>query len=140
MLNEEKVRYMVELAIFEKNKGREMFSINRYFKGDYVSGQLFRSFFGYTFSYLLVLLLWVLYRLEDLLGSLSFEELTELGKKWGLWYLGGLAVYLFITWLVYARRYDYASRVQIMYSAKLKHLLKRYDKPDKVNHKGGRTV
>ena len=55
MLNEEKVRYMAELAIFEKNKGREMFSINRYFKGDYVSGQLFRSFFGYTFSYLLVL-------------------------------------------------------------------------------------
>ena len=80
MLNEEKVRYMAELAIFEKNKGKEMFSINRYFKGDYVSGQLFRSFFGYTFSYLLVLLLWVLYRLEDLLGSLSFEELTELGN------------------------------------------------------------
>ena len=50
MLNEDKVRYMTELAIFEKNKGREMFSINRYFKGDYISGQLFRSFFAYTFT------------------------------------------------------------------------------------------
>ena len=83
MLNEDKVRYMTELAIFEKNKGREMFSINRYFKGDYISGQLFRSFFAYTFSYLLVMLLWVLYRLEDLLGAIAFKELTALGKKWG---------------------------------------------------------
>ena len=140
MLNEDQVRYMTELAIFEKNKGREMFSINRYFKGDYISGQLFRSFFAYTFSYLLVMLLWVLYRLEDLLGAISFEELTALGKKWGFWYLAGLAAYLLITRTVYARRYDYASRVQIMYSAKLKHLVKRYDRQEKGTHKGGKTV
>ncbi len=32
MLNEEKVRYMTGLAIFEKNEGRKIFPINRYFK------------------------------------------------------------------------------------------------------------
>lgn len=58
MLNEEKVRYMTGLAIFEKNEGRKIFPINRYFKKDYVGGQMFRSFFGYTFCYLLMLLLW----------------------------------------------------------------------------------
>ena len=36
MLNEEKVRYMTELAIFEKNEGKKIFPINRYFKKDYV--------------------------------------------------------------------------------------------------------
>ena len=46
MLNEEKVRYMTGLAIFEKNEGRKIFPINRYFKKDYVGGQMFRSFFG----------------------------------------------------------------------------------------------
>ena len=56
MLNEEKVRYMTGLAIFEKNEGRKIFPINRYFKKDYVGGQMFRSFFGYTFCYLLMLL------------------------------------------------------------------------------------
>lgn len=44
MLNEEKVRYMTGLAIFEKNEGRKIFPINRYFKKDYVGGQMFRSF------------------------------------------------------------------------------------------------
>ena len=42
MLNEEKVKYMTELAIFEKNEGKKIFPINRYFKKDYVGGQMFR--------------------------------------------------------------------------------------------------
>lgn len=140
MLNEEKVRYMAELAMFEKKEGRDLFSINRYFKGDYISGQLFRSFFGYTFSYLMILLLWVLYKLEDLLQAMSFEEITGLVKLWGIYYLGGLACYLLITWMVYAKRYDRAFRVQIMYGAKLKHLVKRFGKTERVNHKGGRSL
>lgn len=140
MLNEEKVRYMAELAMFEKKEGKDLFSINRYFKGDYISGQLFRSFFGYTCSYLMVLLLWVLYKLEALLQAIVFEELARLAKLWGMYYLGGLALYLLVTWVIYARRYDRAARVQIMYGAKLKHLVKRYGKTEKVNHKGGRSV
>ena len=48
MLNEEKIRYMTELAIFEKNEGRKIFPVNRFFRSDYVGGQMFRGFFGYT--------------------------------------------------------------------------------------------
>ena len=51
MLNEEKVGAMTELAIFEKNEGRKIFPINRYFKRDYVGGQMFRSFFGYSVTF-----------------------------------------------------------------------------------------
>ena len=56
MLNEEKIRYMTELAIFEKNEGRKIFPVNRFFRSDYVGGQMFRGFFGYTFSFLLIVL------------------------------------------------------------------------------------
>lgn len=122
MLNEEKVRYMTGLAIFEKNEGRKIFPINRYFKKDYVGGQMFRSFFGYTFCYLLMLLLWVLYKLDVLLGGMSIEELLECGRNWGILYVGGLVFYLFVTWIVYSRRYDYASRSQTMYASRLRHL------------------
>ena len=37
MLNEEKIRYMTELAIFEKNEGRKIFPVNRFFRSDYVA-------------------------------------------------------------------------------------------------------
>lgn len=142
MLNEEKVGAMTELAIFEKHEGRKIFPINRYFKRDYVGGQMFCSFFGYTFCYLLVLLMWVLYKLEELINDMPLEEMLEWAVKWGKSYIVGLVAYLLITWIVYARRYDTAARAQLMYVSKLKHLLKRYekDKPDRTrDNRGGRV-
>ena len=74
-------------------------------------------------------------------GGVTLEELLAMGKRWGLIYAAGLAVYLFITWRVYGLRYDYASRAQTMYASRLKHLLNRYgrEKPEKTKeNRGGR--
>lgn len=142
MLNEEKVRYMTQLAIFEKNQGKKIFPINRYFKKDYVGGQMFRSFFGYTFCYLLVLLMWVIYKLDKLLNDMSIDEILDAGERWGVIYGAGLVIYLLITWIVYSRRYDHAARSQSMYVSKLKHLMKRYekDKSERMrDNRGGRA-
>lgn len=142
MLNEEKVRYMTRLAIYEKNEGKKIFPINRYFKKDYVGGQMFRSFFGYTFCYLLVLLMWVLFKLDELLNDMSIDDILCAGERWGIVYVAGLVVYLFTTWLVYSRRYDYAARSQTMYASKLKHLVNRFEK-DRTermrDNRGGRA-
>ena len=142
MLNEEKVRYMTQLAIFEKRMGKKIFPINRYFKKDYVGGQMFRSFFGYTFCYLLFLLMWVLYKLDELLNEMSIDEILDAAKKWGVIYAAGLVLYLIVTWIVYSKRYDYAARSQTMYTSKLKHLMRRYEKerPErKRDNRGGRA-
>ena len=142
MLNEEKVRYMTQLAIFEKRVGKKIFPINRYLKKDYVGGQMFRSFFGYTFCYLLFLLMWVLYKLDELLNEMSIDEILDAAKKWGVIYAAGLVLYLIVTWIVYSKRYDYAARSQTMYTSKLKHLMRRYEKerPErKRDNRGGRA-
>ena len=142
MLNEEKVRYMTQLAIFEKRVGKKIFPINRYFKKDYVGGQMFRSFFGYTFCYLLFLLMWVLYKLDELLNEMSIDEILDAAKKWGVIYAAGLVLYLNVNWIVYSKRYDYAARSQTMYTSKLKHLVRRYEKerPErKRDNRGGRA-
>lgn len=138
MLNEEKVRYMTDLAIFEKNKGRKIFPVNRYFKRDYVGRQMFRSFFGFTFSFLLLFFLWVLYKLDVILGSAALDEVAGWLKGWGIAYVAGLLLYLFITWRVYSDRYDYASRSQTMYTARLRHLAKKYEKEKKEQTKEDR--
>ena len=141
MLNEEKVRDMTKLAIFEKNEGRKIFPINCYFKGDYVGGHMFRSFFGYTFCFLLVFSLRILYRLDEILGGISVEEILAWAKRAGAVYLLGLAVYLIITFWVCSVRYDRAARSQNRYASRLKHLVKKYgkDKPErKGNNRGGR--
>ena len=141
MLSEEKIKIMTNLAMFEKKEGNRIFPVNRYFKSDYISSKLLRSFFSYTLSFLLGIVLWVLCDIEKWLNVMWIESLIELGMKVGAIYLAGLVVYLIISLCIYARRYDYASRGMKVYMAKLERLDKRYEGNSRpgTRTKGGRT-
>ena len=141
MLSEEKIKIMTNLAMFEKKEGNRIFPVHRYFKSDYISSKLLRSFFSYTLSFLLGIVLWVLCDIEKWLNVMWIESLIELGMKVGAIYLAGLVVYLIISLCIYARRYDYASRGMKVYMAKLKRLDKRYEGNSRpgTRTKGGRT-
>ena len=71
MLNEEKIRQMTELALLKKSKGEQMFEIDNYFKEDYVGKHMLRSFFVYTVCFALVVVLAILYNLENLMSSMN---------------------------------------------------------------------
>lgn len=127
MLNEDKLKLMTGIAMFEKREGKAIFPANRYFKNDYISSRMLRSFFSYSFCYLLCLLVWVLYSMERILNTINLEEAAGLARTALLLYGAGLAVYLLITFLVYRKRYEYARRGMKVYVAKLKRLEKRYE-------------
>ena len=44
MLNEEKIRLMTNMAMFEKKNGKAMNSGKNYFKSDYISRNMIRGF------------------------------------------------------------------------------------------------
>ena len=84
MLNEEKIRLMTNMAMFEKKNGKAMNSGKNYFKSDYISRNMIRGFFSYTISCAAILCIWLIYSMD-------------------------------------------ASKNIRLYTAKLKHLDKRYD-------------
>ena len=127
MLNEEKIKLMTGIAMYEKKAEKDIFPINRYFKGDYIGAHMLRSFVSYTFSCLLIFLLWFLYSIEDILDTLDLEALADTAKHMGVYYLLGLNLYLFITYRVYSVRYDTAGKSMKVYQAKLRRLEKRYE-------------
>lgn len=127
MLNEDKIRLMNEIAMFEKRGRKNIFPANRYFRWDYISSRMLRSFFFYTFSYILCTLLWGLYHMEQLLGTLDLDDMIGLGMKAAAAYAAGLIFYLVVTVWVYRKRYEYARRGMKVYVAKLKRLEKRYE-------------
>ena len=90
MLNEEKIKLMTGIAMYEKKAEKDIFPINRYFKGDYIGAHMLRSFVSYTFSCLLIFLLWFLYSIEDILDTLDLEALADTAKHMGVYYLLGL--------------------------------------------------
>lgn len=132
MLNEEKIKLMTGIAMFEKKEGKKIFPLSCYFKSDYIGRHLFRAFFGYTLCFIMGVTLWTLYHLETLLDSISVELFLSMGRRFGLIYLLGLLLYLLITALVCQKRYDYASGGMRVYIAKLKRLEKRYEYQNKV--------
>lgn len=84
MLNEEKIRIMTGIAMFEKKAGRDILPASRYFKSDYVGGRMIRSFIFYTFSSMLCLALWVLYQMEDIMSTMDVTGAPGVGKACGL--------------------------------------------------------
>lgn len=141
MLSEDKIRLMTGIAMFEKREGKHIFPVNRYFRSDYVSRHMFRSFFSYTVSYLLCAGVWCVYNMERILNAMDIDGFLDLGKRAGFLYVAGLAVYLLITCLIYRKRYEYARRGMNVYVAKLKRLEKRYEfqnRTRELSKEGGR--
>lgn len=141
MLNEEKIKLMTNISMFEKREGKRIFPINRYFRGDYVSSHILRSFLGYTLCWMLGAVIWGLYHVEALLSNVLLDNVWEILRMSGSWYVIGLAAYLIITFVVYSKRYHYANRGIKVYVSKLKRLDKRYEfqhKTKEVVREGGK--
>lgn len=127
MLNEEKIRLMTGIAMFEKKAEKESFPVNRYFKSDYVGSHMIRFFISYTITCILCFTLWLLYQFEDILNTMDIEVLISWGRTIGIYYAAGLVIYLLITHRVYSRRYDAALKNMKIYQAKLRRLERRYE-------------
>ena len=139
MLNEEKIKLMTSIGMFEKREGKRVFLVNRFFRSDYIGRYMLKSFLGFTFCWALGTALVVLYRAQSLLENLDFNELREFGGSYVTAYGMCLAAYLLLTMIVYWRRYEYAKRGMKVYVAKLKRLEKRYEIQGKMGH-GGKRV
>ena len=135
MLNEEKIRQMTELALLKKRKGEQMFEIDNYFKEDYVGKQMLKSFFVYTFCFILIIVLAVLYNLEDLLISVNTVGMYSF--FYIVIYILGLIAFEMITYRFFSKKYDEAQRSLKMYNDRLNYFEKKFDNKDKLQNNGG---
>ena len=135
MLNEEKIRQMTELALLKKKKGEQMFEIDNYFKEDYVGKQMLKSFFVYTFCFILIIVLAVLYNLEDLVISVNTVGMYSV--FYIVIYILGLIAFEMITYRFFSKKYDEAQRSLKMYNDRLNYFEKKFDNKDKLQNNGG---
>lgn len=136
MLNEEKIRLMTGIAMYEKKAEKDVFPVTRYFKSDYVGSHMIRSFLIYTFLCVCLAGVWLLYQIEDILNTMDISVLLESAKYIAVLYAAGLVLYLLITFIVYIKRYNRASKSLKVYQAKLRRLEKKYNS-QAVQKQGG---
>lgn len=136
VLNEDKIKLMANISMFEKHEGKHISLVNRYFKSDYISRNLLKAFFGYTFCWALGFLLVILYKAEDIFASMDFVALQDQATRYATIYGVGLACYLLIALIVSIRRYHYGLKEQKMYIARLRRLEKRYEFQNRTKELG----
>ena len=106
VLNENKVKMMTKMAIYEKNEGKKMLRTAKYFKGDYVSLAVLKSTIATTFAFIIVALMVVLCNTESIIRQINSMDYAALGKKIIVYYVLALIVYAVISGIYSAYQYD----------------------------------
>ena len=79
MVNEEKVKIMNRLAMYEHGEGRKYLPVSRYYRSDYIGLALIRNFFLVTIGYVLGLAGVAAYFSEYLMDNVNKINLVEVG-------------------------------------------------------------
>lgn len=102
MINEEKVKIMTKLAMYEQGKGRKYLPVSRYYRSDYIGLALIKNFFLVTIGYVLIVAAVAVYFGEYLLENIHKMNLVALGAYIIIGYLVVLIVYSVLTYIQYS--------------------------------------
>lgn len=132
MINEERVRELYQMAVYDTYEDKECRPMGQYYIWDYVGKELVKSFFSGTIAFLLLVVLW---GIGDVTGAVAFVnsmDLTNLVIRFILLYVGFMAVYLLATVFVYTIRYAKGRKELRKYVGHLKKIRKMYHREDKL--------
>ena len=128
MINEERIRLMTKACIYEQQEKRKSLHIVSYYRKDYVGLHMIMAWIFATILVGLAGLLTLAYLTEQTTSVfLNFSNLTVLFIILGTAYLLVVAVYMAISYICYAQRYDQAKENCRRYQAYMKKLNRLYE-------------
>ena len=128
MLNEERVKLMVQLASYEQKEGKEDFKVSSYYKKDYVSFHRLATMIWTTIGYgMIVGLLGVIY-MDQILEGLTLAKAIILLIAILAVYLVVMIVYWLASGRFYHKKHSEARARVKKYSHNLLVLNKLYEK------------
>ncbi|MDO5294680.1 MAG: hypothetical protein Q4F05_18240 [bacterium] len=131
MLNNDKIRVMTKLAIYEKKSGKEDIKLSQYFKKDYIRLQILNTVVFSTIAYFLILLLVGIYQSEYLIAKAVKLNYQTLGMYILGVYIMVLVVSILCTVIGYTLKFEASRRKLAGYNKGLKYLSKIYETEEK---------
>jgi hypothetical protein len=137
MINEEKVKVMTKLAMYEQGEGRKYLPVSKYYRSDYIGLALIKNFFLVTFGYILALAGIAAYFSEYLMDNIHKMDLISIGS----WILIGYGIVLLFfslfTYIQYTVKYHSAKKSVKKYYAELTKLEKIYGREERKSSARG---
>lgn len=130
MLSKKKIKIMFQLALYEKGKGKQDLKNTHYYKNDFIRLNILKSIICMSIGYIMILALVVIYNLEYMIiNAVNLPYKTMAYTAFGV-YILLIALYIFITILVYSLKYDKSRKEVQKYFNYLKYLNKYYQDDD----------
>lgn len=130
MLNNDKIRLMTKLALYEQKEGKKNIAGGKYYRSDYVSLAMINSAIIATLAYILILGSIVLVNIETVLSVMTAFDMLELGRIVVVAYIIYMLIYLTITYIISRLRYDNIKSELKNYDNNLKELYTIYKKEE----------
>ena len=126
MLDNNKIKLMTKIAIYEKNEGQEDISMSKYYKMDFLRYHAIKTIVSVTVAYLLVLLVIAFYKSEYLIQEAVKLDYKVIGSKVLGIYIILLTIYVFGTIVGYSFKFDSSRKRLFKYRKNLKKLRQYY--------------
>ena len=131
MLNEEKIKIMNKLAMYEQGEGKKYLPVSRYYRRDYIGLALIKNFFLVTIGYCLILAGIAAYFGEYLVDNIHKMDLVAVGRNAVIGYVVVLVVFSVATYIQYSVKYHKAKKSVKEYYQELTQLNKIYSREEK---------
>lgn len=132
MINEERVKQLYKLAIYEKNEEKKHRDAGLYYRKEYVMKEIIKSFFTGTFAYALLILIWGVSSWGYIIDKINSYKVAEIVIPAILFYIGFMGVYLFVTFVIYVSRYARSAKKVAEYKKDLKTMHQMYEREEKL--------
>ena len=128
MINEERVRELYQMAVYDENEDKKCHPMGEYYIWDYAGKEIVKSFFSGTIAFGLLVALWVI---GDMTAAIAFVNSADLIRL-VLIYVGFMAIYLLVTVFIYSIRYAEGRKQLRKYAGHLKKVRRMYHREDKL--------
>lgn len=128
MLNENKVKVMTRMAMYENGQGAEDKKINMYYKRDYVSFKTLVSVIWMTIGYAMIVALGACIFFDEILKHISVDFLIAFIVAIVALYLAILLLYVIGASQFYKKKYTDARRRLKKFNHHLTRLNRMYEK------------
>lgn len=141
LVNEEKVRMMTKLAIYESGKGKQELKLAKYYKSDYIKYSVLKTIVSTAVCYWLAIGLYVLVNLQKLIDNLTNMDYMAVLYKLIVGFVAVVLVYALFARIYYDKKYEAARPNIVIYNHFLKKMTEYYqagvdDTPKNVKVRG----
>lgn len=131
MLNEEKIKEQYQLALIDQKEEKTLENHRLFYRSDYISKELLKSFFSGTITFILLALLALFRDIDGLMVKINKIDYESFAMQFIAVYLAFMAIYFIATYVIYALRYEKQKSKVKTYRTHLKRLNKLYGKDEK---------